>query len=273
MHKIKAIVVLFVALLPLDVIAQDCPPIASPPPLTAAGLAFKKAWQSVAEPYVLRHAVKNSDKAYYGVGYLRVLNANNYFYDWPKNTTLPLWQAPDNKSFYGWLNAGRVYPGNKVKPYVLTGIGMVETEYEHNSFIVQQALGNGWLKIKLRPKGNTEIWTHQCHLAIGKVKLAYETWEVFLKKHGDWLHFRARVPHFLREQPDVNSPRITKIGIDHKLILQEFKGDWMRVKVQQPDLSCSGLPEENFKVSRHEGWVKWRDDNVGPWVWVYTRGC
>lgn len=49
----------------------------------------------------------------------------------------------------------------------------------------------------------------------------------------------------------------------------------MRVKVQQPDLSCSGLPEENFnfKVSRHEGWLKWRDDNVGPWMWVYTRDC
>lgn len=136
MHKIKKIVALFTSLLSLDVIAQTCPPIASPPPLAAENVAFKKTWQSVAEPYVLRHAVKNPDKAYYGVGYLRVLNANNYFYDWPKNTTLPLWQAPESKSFYGCLNAGRVHPGNEAKPYALTGIGMVETEYEHNILLL-----------------------------------------------------------------------------------------------------------------------------------------
>jgi len=30
---------------------------------------------------------------------------------------------------------------------------------------------------------------------------------------------------------------------------------------------------ENHSGSTHEGWVKWRDAEVGPWVRVYTQGC
>lgn len=94
-----------------------------------------------------------------------------------------------------------------------------------------------------------------------------------MQDHADWLHFRSRVPHALRREPDESSPRITWIGLDHKLVLRELRGDWMRVGVEQPDLTCGGEPDKGTPVLRHEGWVKWRDDRLGPWVWVYTRGC
>ncbi len=27
------------------------------------------------------------------------------------------------------------------------------------------------------------------------------------------------------------------------------------------------------KVTRIEGWIRWRGPGKGPWVWYFTRGC
>lgn len=89
---------------------------------------------------------------------------------------------------------------------------------------------------------------------------------------GDWLHFRAAVTHALRAEPSVDSPLITRIALDHKLELLELRGDWMRVRVSQPDWTCAGS-EQEFRGTVHVGWVKWRDAKTGPWLWYYTRGC
>ncbi len=246
------------------------PPVPKP---SSEDMAFQSAWKSVAKPYSIRDTVGTYAEALFGIGYLRVLSTSFSIYDWARDIVLPLWKAPDEKSFYGWIHNGYVYPDGSALPYALTGIGMVETDYERNSFIVQETSGNGWIRIALKRGKDRDAWTHQCHLDMGVAKLVYEPWESFLRKHGNWLHFRARVPHSLRERPDTNSPRITTIGIDHKLTLLEFKDDWMRVEVQQPDWICSGLSEEEFNGSTHEGWIKWRGGTKGPWVWVYTRGC
>lgn len=253
--------------------AMDCPPVPPIPTPSPADLAFYNAWKSVAAPHSVRYTVRHDEEAPYGVGYLRVVETSPHYWNWPRSITLPLWKAPDAQSFYGWIHSGRVYPDAQASPYALTGIGMVETAYEYTSFFVQETAGNGWIRIKLKPGKDGDVWTHRCHLELGEVKLVYEGWASFLRQHGDWLHFRTQVPHSLREQPDVNSRRITKIGLNHKLILLDIKGDWMRVKVQQPDWTCTGQPDQAFKGSIHEGWVKWRDEKKGPWVWVYTRGC
>lgn len=93
-----------------------------------------------------------------------------------------------------------------------------------------------------------------------------------LVEHGDWLHFRARVPHALRAAPRERSRRITWIGLDHELTLIERRDDWLRVRVRQPAWTCVS-PGHEFKGRIDVGWVKWRDDETGPWVWYYTRGC
>lgn len=252
---------------------MDCPSLPPVPKPSSEDLAFQNAWKSVDEPYSVKYTVKYDEEPSYGVGYLRVMNIGDHFYDWPRDITLPLWKTPNEGSFYGWMQSGRVYSGDHALPYVLTGIGMVETDYERNSFIVQETSGNGWVRIKVKPGRDGDVWTHQCHLRIGEAKLVYQAWDSFLREHHDWLHFRAQVPHSLRERPDAHSPRITMVGLDHKLIVLEFNGDWMRVRVQQPDWTCSGLSEKEFNGSTHEGWIKWRDEKEGPWVWVYTRGC
>lgn len=253
--------------------AAGCPVV---PPVTARAsgdMDFYTTWQHVDKPYLARYAVRSDEEPPFGVGYLDVLNADIYYYDWARNIVLPLWTKPDGQAFYGWIRSGRVYPVHNATPYALTGAGLVETGYEFSGFIVYEALDGGWLRIRLKPGENGDVWTHRCHLEIGAAKLAYNEWESFLRGHGDWLHFRSQVPHTLREEPDASSPRITMIGLDHKLVLREIHGDWMRVTVEQPDRTCNGGPERELRGSIHEGWVKWRDEENGPWVWVYTRGC
>lgn len=274
MSRLKAAFALLLFVVsPAYSIAAECPSVPPVPERTSEDMDYQNAWQGVAEPYIARYAVKGNEEPAYGVGYLDSLNTDNYYYDWVVHIILPLWKEPDAKAFYGWIHSGRVYPDHDASPYALTGAGLVETEYENSRFIVHEALDAGWLRIRLKPGEDGEAWTHQCHLDIGKAKLVYKGWESFLRAHGDWLHFRSRVPHSLREQPDVNSPRVTMIGLDHKLILHEFQGNWMRVTVEQPDRTCRSRPERELEASIHEGWVKWRDEEKGPWVWVYTRGC
>lgn len=252
--------------------ANECPAI--PPVYTpdAADLEFQSTWQSVAEPHLARYAVKSGEKPNYGIGNLNSSNSSEHYYDWMRHVTLPLWSAPDESTFYGWLHGARVHPAQDATVYPLTGAGLVETDYEFASFIVYEALDDGWLRIKLKPGSDGYGWTHQCHLGLGKVSLTFQKWESFLKKHGEWLHFRSQVPHSLRKHPNRESTRVTKIGLDHKLIFHEFNGDWMRVTVEQPDNTCNGESEQP-PASVHTGWVKWRDTRVGPWVWVYARGC
>lgn len=272
LRKLPVLLILIV-FAPLALGAMDCPMLPPIPTPTAGDLDFQNSWQRVADPYMARDAVGSDEDPAFGRGYLDALGGDYYYYDWTSQMVIPLWNAPDELSFKGWIHSGRVYPDRDALPYALTGAGLVETEYEKSSFIVHEAFANGWLRIRLKPGKRGEAWTHQCHLGIGKAKLAYKTWESFLREHGDWLHFRSQVPHKLRERPGIDSPLVTVIGLDHKLKLLEVQGDWMRVVVEEPDQSCDRLAGQELEISSHEGWVKWRDDEKGPWVWAYTRGC
>lgn len=62
------------------------------------------------------------------------------------------------------------------------------------------------------------------------------------------------------------------IGLDHKQVMLDIRGDWMAVEVEQPDLTCSGPDRDDIRPTKHRGWVKWRNAH-GPSVFVYTRGC
>ena len=265
--------ILFCYLIPGEISAQECPAMPQLPVASDQDLLFHNSWQGVADPYMARYTVGPGEEASYGSGYLKVINVDQYYYDWVRHVALPLWSQANDSSFIGWIHHGRVYIENETVPYAVTGAGLVETDYESSSFIVYETTVDGWLKIRLKPGEDGEVWTHQCHLELSDVKLEFTGWESFLREHGDWMHFRSQVPHNLREQPDVSSQRVTVIGLDHKLELLEIRGDWMRVIVEQPDTTCGELALREMGGITHQGWVKWRDDEMGPWVWVYTRGC
>ena len=51
----------------------------------------------------------------------------------------------------------------------------------------------------------------------------------------------------------------------------EVRGDWMRVRVTRPSTYC--VEEASVQPRVEEGWIRWRDGEMGPWVWYFTRGC
>ena len=50
----------------------------------------------------------------------------------------------------------------------------------------------------------------------------------------------------------------------------EFRGDWARVRVSIPGSCVEPKPE---RPTVHEGWIRWRSRDRGPWVWYYPKGC
>ena len=258
------------AILPCQAQTQ-CPELPTIPKPSTEADATQKPGPVVDAPYHVMHAVDWQREPFLGVGHLPIERRDARYYDWPSWVVLPLWAAPNASAFAGWIYDGQVaLAGASSVP--LTGAGMVETDYEHSTLFVHATAPGGWLHIQWGAGAEDLAWTHRCHLELGEARLAYEPWEEFLRRHGDWMHFRSRVPHALREAPSVESPRVTWIGLDHKLILREISGDWMRVEVQQPDPTC-GSSDTAFAGATDTGWVKWRDPEMGPWVWIYTRGC
>jgi len=254
--------------LPATTFADSCPPL--PPAPVPVDQVLNSNWTQVADPQTVRDA-GHGETPPLGIGYLRIDNADDFFYRWPGELRLPLWTAADPLHFAGWLSHGRVHLPARGASFPLTGAGLVETGYEHVNFIVHAHTDDGWLQLRLAP--GVTAWTHRCHLGLSAVKLAFEPWEDFVRRHGEWLHFRRRVPHALRAEPATAASRVAWIGLDHRLELQELAGDWMRVEVTQPDLTCRSGPEASVPVSRKRGWVQWRDAAVGPWTWIYSRGC
>lgn len=249
--------------------AAGCPPVPSEPTPTSADTEFYESWRHVDEPYRVNVGARDADEPALGVGYLEVTNVDIHHREWPRNIVLPVWEEPSEEAFYGWVHHGRMHPLDDSPPYPLTGAGLVETDYEQKSFIVYEALKDGWLRIRLTPGKDGVVWTHRCRLEMGDAKLAYKDWTSFLKEHSSRLYFRSEVSHTLRKAPGTDSERVALIGLDHNLVLHEIRGDWMRVSAEQPSTTCGRERESTI----HEGWVKWRDEEKGPWVWTSTRGC
>lgn len=249
----------------LHAASSDCPTPAMQFELTTQ--ARPKQLRTL-DPYSITQTVQHYYDAPLGLGFLEVVDEENkHYYDWMFELELPLWQIPEALRGLGWLFQGQIHSAAGTVP--LTGAGMVETEYEHTTFIVWETRGD-WFKVQLN--GDLYAWTHRCQLQTSVLKLEFVPWQIFLRRHADWLHFRKPVPHILRTSPSLESDRVTTIGLNHKLVLLDIRDDWMEVEVEQPDLTCGGSDLDESRPRRHRGWVKWRDER-GPWVYVYTRGC
>lgn len=264
-------VLLFCASLADPANASECPSLPSVPEPSEADLQYQQSWKGVASPYSLNDWMGGHDLAPLGRGHLLVINGDEYYYDWMTRIKLPLWNKP-GEDFYGWTHSGLVTPENDIFAFALTGAGMVETGYEHLTFTVLESTEDGWFRLQLKPGKAGSKWTHRCHLQLGEARLQFEDWEEFILQNGESLHFRDKVTHVLRSEPGTQSKMLTRISLDHKLNLLVIKGDWMRVRVHQPSWSCEDADKE-FTGSTHVGWVKWKDELLGPWVWINSGGC
>ena len=138
-----------------------------------------------------------------------------------------------------------------------------------------ESRNDGWIRLRWAPDSAGVAWTHSCLLSLGRQPLVVQTWaELFESFEDSPMYFRSEVRHSLRTGASIDSARIGWVPAspnDYHLEPLEIRGDWMRVELVEPSDYCAG-PDAPAST-RREGWVKWRDDEIGPWVWYYTRGC
>lgn len=203
-----------------------------------------------------------------GMGRLKLENRED-IWDWWHRIEIPLYRAPEGVH-WGWYVNGWLVAEEDATPMGTSG--MIETGYETMSFIVLEHRRDGWLRLRYgKPSDSHDgvAWTHTCH--VETEGLGFESWEErFTSGEISPLTFRSPVPHALRAGPGASSDLLHWIAGDHHLEPLEFRGDWMRVRVTQPSDYCAG---EAIQTREHEGWVRWRSPDKGPWVWYYTRGC
>lgn len=202
-------------------------------------------------------------------------------HDWLPRITLPLWFRPSDDGPGAWIHRGWWLPaGSPDERIALTYRGMVETGYESSRLIVTRARGDGWLEVWVdigpvdRAATGGLVWTHRCLLDRGEVALEYVPWsEAFLGPEAPPLSFRDTVRHALRERGHPEAPPVVWLEPRDEVELLEIEGDWARVRATRPGVYATGCRGETWEGEVFEGWVQWRDDERGTWLWYPTRGC
>ena len=209
-----------------------------------------------------------------GVGFLRS-DADEHYWEWHRHIRLPLFREPGDDAPFGWIADGWLIDMEDRSSRPFGTNGLVETEYESPSAIVYEVRPTGWVRFRYLAEESGTAWTHECFFDLLDNSVSVTTWEERLTSGRiSPLFFRREVPHALRAQPLAGSERLSWIPAnpaEYHLDPLEIRGNWMRVRVVQPSDYCS-VPA-GARVTRFEGWVRWRDDEIGPWLWYYTRGC
>lgn len=267
--------------LPLAAQEPVCPDVGAGPP---AGVV---APDSSERSSAYRQWANGVQRADMGTGYLDVEDPATAgppgSYDWLPRVTLPLWFRPSDDEVGVWIHRGRWLPvGAPDDRIALTYRGMVETEYESARMIVTEARGDGWLEVwvDVGPVGIRGaatwglMWTHRCRLDLGEIELTYVPWsEVFLGPDAPPLSFRDDARHALRETAGEGAPPMTWLEPDDEVELLEIAGDWARVRATRPGVYLTGCLGETWNGETWEGWIRWRDEERGTWLWYPTRGC
>lgn len=204
-----------------------------------------------------------------GVGAVRPAPEAPWDHAWILRVEVPVFAEPGG-ALAGWIVEGWWVP-REGAPRRLGIDPMVEIGYEVPGWVALEERG-GWVRIRWgAAEGDGAGWVSPCHLAASDPPLAFAPWASVM---GSPLFFRSATPHALRAGPGTGHERRFWItGDDHDAMIErlEVRGDWMRVRVTRPSTYCVTDPPPDVRVD--EGWIRWRDDAMGPWVWWFTRGC
>ncbi len=201
--------------------------------------------------------------------------------DWLPHVTLPLFWTPAEDDAGVWIHRGWWIPIDPPRDRLaLTYRGMVETDYEAARPIVISTREDGWIELWVDPgplgPGETSgrMWTRRCLLGSGELALDVVLWsERFAGADAPPLSFRDESRHALRTGPAPDAERTAWLQPRDEVELLEVRGDWARVRAYRPGVYLAGCLGETWEGEALEGWIRWRDDERGTWLWYPTRGC
>jgi len=255
---------------------STCPEIPFSSESGLGGTGTSMTWRGFEEPETIFEWMGGKELAPLGQGYLKVLDIDEYRYDWPKHALIPLWGSVSGE-FFGWFRDGHLVPDDQSPPVGLSGAGLVETSYQHFNLVVLKVRDGGWLLIQLNPGKEGAKWTHLCHLGLGKAKLVYQSWNQMFSETDYQLQVRTGNITSLFREPLEDSGRIASIDQASELKLILIKDDWMLVEYDASHNICedglsTGLEEAN-PGNRQRGWLKWEDHFLGPLIWFASAKC
>lgn len=205
-----------------------------------------------------------------GIGHLGWTNGSA---EWYRHLVMPVFGEPGASPNAWFVRGWLVRSDNGVEPFDFNGL--VETGYEIPSAIVFERRDDGWMRLRFSDDESGHAWAHECAFSQDSTTLAFESWaDRFGSGNTSALFFRRPVRHALREGPNAAARLLHWIPADsddYHLEVIETRDEWMRVRVVQPSDNCRS-PEDAQSV-RTEGWIRWYDQEVGPWLWYHTRGC
>ncbi len=128
------------------------------------------------------------------------------------------------------------------------------TYYDRPSFTVLEKRSGGWYHLR--------YLVGQSSAGIGWVQvkkqapLVYRSWQEYFVNTAVVIEFRKEKGNNLFDRPSSAGKRLR--DITGSVDIQEFRGDWMKVKFQDKVFHCDTEPTpKNARV--WSGWVKWRD--------------
>lgn len=215
-----------------------------------------------------------------GIGHLRPkkldVNAELDSVRWLRGVTLPLYDLPNGKH-WGWLANGWLIR-NGESPIALgeerVPLKALWTYYSLYSLPILEARGQGWFLLRYSPGVGSQgtAWIHESHLNLGTIPVAIESWQDRFLEFG-WVYFvnsTAETAHALRSEPNRESPVRAWVSDWSYIQPLEFRGDWMRVKVEQLNDGCDRVSPD---ATTEEGWMQWRSAGRDSWIWYPPKGC
>lgn len=133
--------------------------------------------------------------------------------------------------------------------------GPLWTYYDQSSFTVLEKRSDGWYRLRyMVSKGSDGIGWIQVKRQDPFVYISWQKY--FLSRNEVLAEFNNKKGNNLYDRPSTSGRRLKEIT--GSIEIQEFRGDWMRVKFRDKVFNCDSEPApKNAKI--RTGWVRWRN--------------
>lgn len=224
------------------------------------------------------------DSGNYGLGFIGTLPfpaKSEQYYNlmdfWGAGFNFPVFSHADDNDFLAWVVDGRYVQGETVSAFEITSLP--EVGYEVNAFtVLEMQADTGWMKLQFKLQNENpwrNVWTNSRYLKQSKTPLGFMSWGELLKRESIFFRTPKKEGYSLKSTPNKDSSTLALIKGDsdaYTINVQEIKADWMKIHYYIP--ACGTCLETICDTKNMiTGWVRWRQEGIGPRLWFHSRGC